>query len=49
LILNNRELLIWKERGMVKRERERGRQVGGQTGQQAGIFKGRFCLREIVR
>ncbi len=42
--LNNRELLIWKERGKG-RERERG--AGGREGQQAGILKVRLGLGEI--
>jgi hypothetical protein len=37
--LNNREFLIWKERG---RGRERGGRAGEQAGQQVGIFKVRF-------
>ena len=42
--LNNREFLIWKERGRgVERERERG------AGEQAGIFKVRLGLGEIER
>jgi hypothetical protein len=40
--LNNREFLIWKERG-----REWGRKRGGCAGQQAGIFKVRLGLGEI--
>jgi hypothetical protein len=41
--LNNREFLIWKERG--GRERERG----WREGQQAGIFEVRIGLGEIER
>jgi hypothetical protein len=40
--LNNREFLIWKERGKGV-ERERG------AGEQAGIFKVRLGLGEIER
>ena len=39
MILNNREFLIWKERGRgCERERERG----GLAGRRVGIFNVRF-------
>jgi hypothetical protein len=41
--LNNREFLIWKERGRGVRESWVHRQVG----QQAGILNVRICFGEI--